>query len=426
TYAEAADSEDRTQIADFDPSIGPFQKPKVRPATASAQAPRVPVRDPEPEPVRRARETKPTVQFEHPRRMSPRPARAPTAPARRSAPVPPAPLPATVPAPAAPQLMTRSVLLNAERPRPLSASTTTGVWNGVRTAWRGRSPNARWAILGGAAVLGAVAAALIWAFAMMPKKAPPGPPPEPELLSQTPLPTSFGLGRGVDFPNAESKRFTFELNSPLPAVAVLHFQARDIGEGEVRVRVNGNEVGVVPLDDAGSKESARQIPIGQKLLKRGELNELTFSRTAASDEDDAWRVWNLWVEVIPLPEVAPEQAIRDAQAALRRGQLSFDRREIGPANRYQAWKEFRTAWLNLESLPTPRPELARLSREKMDDALRELDRTCGALMLEIQQAVNTRDSEGARAAINKVKTYFPAADHDCPSRAQAERRELRL
>ena len=109
-----------------------------------------------------------------------------------------------------------------------------------------------------------------------------------------------------------------------------------------------------------------------------------------------------------------------------RGVLQFSRKDVGAANRYEAWKEFRNAWLNLEAHPEPRPELYRLAREKMKEAQVELDGTCSKLMLEVEQSVNQKDWAKARATLDYVKAYFPGNDQPCPFRADAKREQLRL
>jgi hypothetical protein len=305
-----------------------------------------------------------------------------------------------------------------EAPTPRAA-----LFAGGLAHWRGLSPRTRRLLAGltlGMAVV--LASFLVWS--LVAPKTPVAPKVEPGILTRTPLPASFGVGPGVDFVQADAKSFTFELNSPLKAVAVLHFQAADLEVGELRIRVNGEDLGPVVADAAAPEDRAHALELGAKLLKRRGPNEVVFDNTLSPPAEAPWRVWNLWVEVVPLPDLGPEAALREAQAAFRRGQLNLDRREIGAANRYQAWREFRAAWLALETLKDPKPELHKLAREKMDDAQQELDRVCGKLLLEMRQAAGARDMETARSTMAQVKSYFPGGDHACPARAEAEKKAL--
>lgn len=250
--------------------------------------------------------------------------------------------------------------------------------------------------------------------------------PEPVALGGYPVEDSFGEGEGVTWSRPDMKFFTFEFTAPTRAVAILHFQSMDISQNEVAITVNGADVGYAPPDSLNPMERTHEVTVPANVLKKGEPNKVIFDNAKNPPESDPWRVWNVWVETALLPEIPVEQLKREAQASFDRGVTQFARKDVGAANRYEAWKEFRNAWLNLEAHPEPRPELYRLAREKMKEAQQELDITCSKLMLEVETAVNQKDWSKARATLEFVNTYFPGKDQPCPFRAEAKREQLQL
>ncbi len=251
-------------------------------------------------------------------------------------------------------------------------------------------------------------------------------PPEPERLSQTPIEDSFGLGEGVTYVRPDMKVFDFELHSPGRAVAVLHYYSRDISPGEVVVSANGAEVGTVPADPVNTSDVSHEIIIRPDLLKRGEQNKIIFDNTRNPPGSETWRIWNVWLEVIMLPEMARDQLLREANLSFRRAQQNLEHRDVGAANRYLAWKDYRSSWLTLEAHPDPKPDLYLLSRDQLQEAQQELDRICSKLMLEVHRAQQVKDWRAARAALDQVKLYFPGNDQSCPWRAEQKRAELHL
>jgi hypothetical protein len=249
---------------------------------------------------------------------------------------------------------------------------------------------------------------------------------EPSVLSGTPIEESFGLGAGVTYAHANAKVFDFEFHAPGRAVVVLHFQSRDISEGEVIVAVNAVSVGAVPADLLDVDQIAHEMIVPPELLKKGETNRIAFESTRNPPRRDIWRVWNIWIETNALPEVPPDQLLREASATFERAELNFARREVAAPNRYSAWKEYRIAWLTLQALPDPKPELYLRAQDRMRDAQRELDRICAALMLHVQRAYSLKDWASARGALDEVKSYFPGSDQTCPWKAEQRRAELKL
>ncbi|HEX4621033.1 MAG TPA: hypothetical protein VH208_05630, partial [Myxococcaceae bacterium] len=96
------------------------------------------------------------------------------------------------------------------------------------------------------------------------------------------------------------------------------------------------------------------------------------------------------------------------------------------SNRYEAWLDFRRAWLLLESHPNPKPELYMLSRTKMHDVQKELDNECQKILMEARQYYSHKDWPGTRATLDHVKDFFPNNDQACPLRAEQVREELSL
>ena len=247
--------------------------------------------------------------------------------------------------------------------------------------------------------------------------------PEPARLSRTPIEDSFGLGPGVTWHRPDMKVFVFDFTAPLRAVVLVHFQAKDIAQGEVVVTVNGADVGAVPPDTLQSAEKSHELIVPSSVLKKGEPNQLIFDSTKNPPGNETWRIWNVWVEVAPLPEIPPDLLLIEANQKFQRAQLLFDRRDVGAENRYQAWKEYRNVWLMLEGHPEPRPELYLLARDKVREAQQELDRTCAKLLLEEETHYHHKNWKGARATLDHVKQYFPGNDQPCVFRAEQKRYE---
>lgn len=318
----------------------------------------------------------------------------------------------------------RPQLLAAERARIRRESK--GVSGGFKIFWMEASKATRGFIYFVSTVAGIGVLGGLYYLAIKEPDRPVPTYPEPAQLEGAPIEDSFGEGEGVVWHRTDMKVFTFEFTAPTRAVVILHFQAMDISQGEVAITVNGADVGFVPPDSLNVLERTNEIIVPATVLKKGEPNQVIFDNTHNPPDKETWRIWNVWVEVALLPELPVEQLKREAQSSFDRGVLLFSRKDVGAANRYEAWKEFRNAWLNLEAHPEPRPELYRLAREKMKEAQEELDSTCSKLMLEVEQSVNQKDWGKARGTLEYVKEYFPGKDQPCPYRAEAKKEQLRL
>jgi len=265
---------------------------------------------------------------------------------------------------------------------------------------------------------------LAGAFAL--RRSGPLPPAEPTSLGGAMIGESFGLGLGVIYSHPDAKAFDYFFDAPGRALVLLHFQSRDISEGEVVVTVNGVTVDSVPPDLMDADQVFHQVVIRPGLLKKADRNRIAFESTRNPPQRDTWRVWNLWAETKALPQLPPAELIYEASALFARAEQSFERREIAAANRYKAWRDFRSAWLMLEALPDPKPDLHLLAQGRMAKAQRELDRVCASLLLHLQRSQALGETASAREVLQEVKSYFPGGDQPCPWKAEQRRSELNL
>jgi pSer/pThr/pTyr-binding forkhead associated (FHA) protein len=299
-----------------------------------------------------------------------------------------------------------------------------GLTGTLRILWLDASDRMRQGVAAGGAVLLLGLIALTYYLALYTPDSKASRPPEPTVLGRSPIKESFGLGEGVDYKRRDSKVFDFEFNAATRALIILHYQSKDISEGEVDVAVNGKSVAKLLPDVTDPRMNELLIP--PSLVKRDERNVLSFDNVHNPPHSDTWRIWDLWIEVVPLPDLGQEQLLREARDAYQRGQLAYERREVGAESRYMAWRDFREAWLKLEAYPDPKPELYRLARERMRESQVELDHTCKKLLLEATAAYEQHQYSTARNTLEYVREYFPASDQPCPRLAEEKRAEYEL
>jgi pSer/pThr/pTyr-binding forkhead associated (FHA) protein len=270
-------------------------------------------------------------------------------------------------------------------------------------------------------LLGGIVSALL-------PEGPPPKPPEPELLGTAPVEHSFGLGDGVTYERADSKSFDFEVKSPVQVMAVLHYQAKDINsKDEVSISINGVELDWVPADTLDVNERTREVLVPAKHIKRNEINTVTFDNVRNPPEQDPWRIWNLWIEFAVLPEKDEDALIADAENSYKRGMIKWEQRDIGASNRWDAYNNFRGAWLTLEAISVEkRPYTYQLTRDKMNESRRELDNKCKELLLKARSAFNFGKYDEARYELDHVNDFFPSRNHPCQWRAEQEREAMEL
>ncbi|HYO54008.1 FHA domain-containing protein [Archangium sp.] len=251
--------------------------------------------------------------------------------------------------------------------------------------------------------------------------------PEPVTLSGRPIEDSFGLGDGVTWEHSDQKVFEWEYTAATRVLGILHYQSQGISEGEVVVTINGVDLGKVPPDTLASQDRVLELMIPSQRLKKGEVNRITFDNTKNPPGEDAWRIWNIWLEKVLLPEIPAEQLVEEARKAYMRARKNLDNAEVGARNRYEAWKSFREAWLLLEAHPEPKPDLYIEARERVKDTQKELDRVCAKLMLEVEGYVNQNNWQAALATLDHTREYFPDDyDQSCARMAELKRADLGL
>ncbi|WP_371823565.1 FHA domain-containing protein [Myxococcus sp. CA056] len=273
-------------------------------------------------------------------------------------------------------------------------------------------------------VLGLAGSAL--AFVFLPGGlAAGGPGSEPLSLGVENVPDSFGLGEGVRWERTDQKSFDFQFVAPTRAVALLHYQASGISKEEVSLALNGVNLGWVPPDTTTTAERELEHILPANTLKRGALNSFVFDNVRNPPGNETWRVWNLRLEVIPVPELPPEQLLSQAREYASTGRRFFDTKGVGAENLFRAWQQFRFAWLTLEALDT-KPDLYQDVRYQLSQVSAELDHQCAQLMLEFQRSVQFRSARKARAALQEVSRRFPTTEHRCHNLAQEKAFEHEL
>lgn len=358
-------------------------------------------------PLDGAAEWQPTAQL--PALTPVRPADSPPPPAALAA-VEPLPAPVPVPA-AAPVAEGLTAAERARQRRELARS------NGGQLAlwWGALSLGGRVAVglpvalllLGGLVALG-------WVF--MPRVGGGAGGVEPVTLGLQPVPDSFGLGEGVQWERPDQKAFEFQFVTPTRAVALLHYQASGISKEEVALVLNGANLGWVPPDTSSAMERELEFILPVISLKRNELNSIVFDNVRNPPGNESWRVWNLRLEVLPVPELSRDDLVAKARQYAVAGARFYETRDIGAENLFKAWQQYRFAWITLEALDE-KPELYQDVRFQLGQVSAELDHKCSQLMLDFQRSVQYRNAKKARAALQDMGRRFPTAEHRCHNRA---------
>ncbi|MBL8952514.1 MAG: FHA domain-containing protein [Myxococcaceae bacterium] len=246
--------------------------------------------------------------------------------------------------------------------------------------------------------------------------------PEPNEISgggQT-IQASFGLGEGVTFERPDMKIFQFTAASPTRIVGVVHYMAKDISKDEVAVTVNGFDLGFVPPDTLDTANRELEVVIPAQQVKKNELNNLTFDNTRNPPGEDPWRVWNLWIELIAIPDMSQEELITEVKEDFRRSEKFYDERDIGPDSLFKAWKGYRDAWLKMESMTQRPDELYIVARQQQREMAVLLDKRCSMMLLAYQQAMSQKkaDRKRGRQIAEDMLRYFPTREHRCHSLAR--------
>lgn len=238
--------------------------------------------------------------------------------------------------------------------------------------------------------------------------------PEPTVLGESPVADSFGLGDGVTWKQPDAKGFEFQFASPTRALAVLHYQARDISQSrEVSISLNGVDLGWVPTDTQESEERELQLLLPLAMLHRGETNRVTFDNVLNPPAEDRWRVWNVYVEVIPVPELPQSQLLSNATKEAAAARRFYEQKDVGSENLFRSWKLFRSSWITLEAMERKPEDLYEDVRYMLARTAEEMNRSCRTLMLDFQRSIQYRDGDKALATVQEVIRRFPTTEHRC-------------
>jgi len=248
---------------------------------------------------------------------------------------------------------------------------------------------------------------------------------EPDVLGLSPVPDSFGWGPGVTWKRPDLKAFSFRVVSAGRVVGLLHYQARDVAAGAVIISLNGAVVGAVPADTANASSRELELVLPPQALRRDEPNRIVFDNVKNPPAQDPWRVWNLWLEFIPIPELKPEELMAQAREYVRRGQAFYDLQTVGSDNLFRAWKNYRSAWLMLTGL-NDRPDLYDVAHAQVSLLGARLDQQCARMMLEFQRALQYKNRKKAKQTLEEVGRYFPTGEHRCHNLALQKVNEYEL
>jgi hypothetical protein len=248
---------------------------------------------------------------------------------------------------------------------------------------------------------------------------------EPESFGAGVLKDSFGLGEGVDWEDPDMKAFSFDFVSPTRAVAVVRYHAIGISKDEVSITLNAVNVGWIPPDTTNSAERELQQILSPSILKRGGQNQITFDNVRNPPGQDSWRIWNLRLEVIPVPNLPAEQLLESARTSAQRARAFYERKTVGRENLLLAWENFRSAWITLEALDE-KPDLYEDVRHMLGIVSLELDQKCGQLLLDFQRNIQLKENERAAQVLEEINLSFPTTSHRCHNVALEKARQYEL
>lgn len=253
-------------------------------------------------------------------------------------------------------------------------------------------------------------------YSMLPQKKKPVGPEPMEITGGAPtIEASFGLGDGVTFERADMKIFQFNAASATRIVGVLHYQARDISKDEVAVSINGFDLGFVPPDTLDTQNRELELVLPALQVKKGENNQIVFDNTRNPPGEETWRIWNLWLELIAIPDMSQEETINAVKEDIERSEKFYEQRDIGPENLFKAWKGYRDAWLRMESMASRPEELYIVARSQQREMAQLLERRCNLMLLEFQKAMSAKkpDRRKGREVVEDMLRYFPTREHRC-------------
>jgi hypothetical protein len=234
------------------------------------------------------------------------------------------------------------------------------------------------------------------------------------VTNAAPITESFGNGE-TTFNTADMKTFTFVTASPVRVVGVLHYQAANISKDEVSISLNGEEIASVPPDGMDAETRELDVVLPAQAIKQHEDNTLVFDNVKNPPGDETWKIWNLWIEILPVPEMSSEEAQRRAADEIDKAAKFYEFRGVGGENLFRAWKTYREAWLLLETMPDRPAELHQMARTRMREIRPQLDQTCSAMLVEYKKAMNQKNPDfiRARGILKDIPNRFPSREHPC-------------
>jgi len=120
--------------------------------------------------------------------------------------------------------------------------------------------------------------------------------------------------------------------------------------GEVAIRLNGKEVGKVPLT-MNRWVYGLKLVLPRDQLRKGKTNEVVFNNTLNPPGEDYWEI--CYVQI--LQEAIPPPDPKEAQTQFELAKKAWEDRDIEPGNMYKALEGFKRARDLLEALPTKPP-----------------------------------------------------------------------
>lgn len=297
---------------------------------------------------------------------------------------------------------------------PAGEPSSGGTSAGAVTRFQRLSDSTRLA-LGGLITMIVIASILIAAYWAVQNDAARNKPREPMVLLSTgdTLVQSFGLGPGVHWPRPDMKLLSFTIEGKGPVMVVVHLQARDLADKEVSVSLNGAALAWLPADSAAAATREIEVALAPRELKLGEPNQLIFDNVKNPPGADPWRIWNVWLEVVPIPAVTPDALIEEADADFRQGEDAFELKDVAVGNLFKAFTSYRRGWLKLESLDHRPAELHEMLQARLDTVRPLLDAACNAMVLEVQGHLNASAPARARASVEEILRRFPTREHRC-------------
>ena len=187
--------------------------------------------------------------------------------------------------------------------------------------------------------------------------------------------------------------------------ATLEYSVYNISaSGEVVLRVNGIDLGDVPLS-AGKWTEGIRITLPKKHLLERTDNMLVFDNTKNPPERREWAVGDLRVIEEPLPK---GDAVK-AREYLERGRKRYQNRRIGHENLYRAWEFFRLARDYMEELD-PKPDIYEEANMMVETCRKELDAQFASGMFRIHRAQEYDNYAEAQNEAQRLLRYFPSPE----------------